>query len=163
MLVNKSQVRNKRLKTQPENVCTAESWSLCTAKILKLYFWNFEPVKSIFKNNKDLTHNPNRQYCSEFQLGGLCFRTSLVYVRQKQNKSSLSFSWTIQHHRSCHCSFEFWQQMGQRFLSPDARLSACCRAQTPTESLCREQPSCRLCYLSKTIFTEQRFSYLAEI
>ena len=30
-----------------------------------------------------------------------------------------SFSWTIQRHKTCLCSFEFWQQMGQRFLSPD--------------------------------------------
>lgn len=40
--------------------------------------------------------------------------------------SSHSFSWTIQRHRSCHCSFEFCQQMGQRFPSPDPRLSARC-------------------------------------
>lgn len=33
--------------------------------------------------------------------------------------SSPSYSWTIQRHKTCHCSFEFWQQMGQRFLSPD--------------------------------------------
>lgn len=138
-------------------------------------YWSFisetlNLLKAFLKTIKtgrtsDLTHNPNWQYFSEFQVGGLCFRTSSIREAETEQDWPLllSFSWTIQRQRSCHCSFEFWQQMGQRFLSPDARLSACCRAQTPTESLCREQPSCRLCYLFKTIFTEQWFSYLAEI
>lgn len=70
---------------------------------------------------------------------------------------SHSFSWTIQRHRSRHCSFESCQQMGQRFVSPDPRLCA----QTPTTPtrLCRQQPSYKYWYLFKTTFTEQQFSH----
>lgn len=112
---------------------------------------------------RDLTHNPNCRYRSEFQLGGLCFWTSLVCVRKKQNKTGLFSAFipglfsTTEAVTALLSSDNRW---ANGFLSPDPRLSARCRRHTSAASA---EISRLADYLFKTIFTEQQFSYLAEI
>lgn len=53
--------------------------------------------------------------------GPSCNGLSLVCLGKPCWPASFhSFSWTIQWDNTCRSPFEFWQQMGQRFLSPDS-------------------------------------------